>query len=225
MKQIITLLLSLIFALSVIGQENSNPDSVNINDLKNEIGINMASITQLTHYIAQNIYYGVSYKIFTGVMYKRHFGKNALRVGFDFYHYNFDYDSATNINNYAKSTYYKVEGLYNIGKVRVGYERALTLRREQPFFATDLSISYGKGKNTSTGYFYSPSFEEKDMNIFEIGIEPAIGVKYQLIRRLSLTLEISASLYYVWTGGDVVKHSDVMFALNPVRLFSCNFHF
>ena len=225
MKQTSILILTIIFAYKLSGQEIINPDSIKTYDLKNEIGINIASITNQTEYISSGINYNVKYNICNGILYKRHFCKNAIRVGFDFYDFKFKDDSSTNMNDASHYTYYIIEGHYFMGTVRLGYERILSMTKEQPFFAVDLSMSYGNGKNTSTGYYFSHSYEVQDFNITEIGIEPVIGVRYQFIQRLSLTIEINAKLYYVWTGSEVGHHSKLLFAFNPVRMFSFNFHF
>jgi len=173
MKQTIILLFILILVSVVSAQENIVPDTSKSYELNNEIGINLFNVTNLTNSLNGIVNYNFDYNFVNGIMYKRHFNNNALRIGFDYFHS--DYRSSYSLLGNVISI---TSGGYDIGKLKMGYERKLTQIREQLFTAIDLNVAYGKGKLTKYDYLYStPLGNEKEyITIAEIGIEPAIGV-------------------------------------------------
>jgi len=220
MKQTFTLFfLLLVFAISA--QENNVPDTSKSHELKNEIGINLFNVNNLSNCINGTVNYNFAYSYLNGIMYKRYFNKNVLRIGFDYFHYDIrgDFFLLSNIISVRS-------GRYDIGKLKLGYERKLTETREQLFTAIDLNMAYGKGKNFKYNYMYNSPIgnEEENIKIAEVGIEPAIGVNFRFSRRFSLTIETSIRLYYAYIKGDIGQHSALLFTFNPVRLFSFNFH-
>jgi hypothetical protein len=227
MKQTIIFILTLFLTLTAVGQENYKLDSIKTRSYRNEIGINMFNITYLyriPYFYPDN---GTNYRIFNGLMYKRHFNKNAIRIGFDYCH------SSDSYVYYPEIYYQKSETQFNMAKLRLGYERKFTLSKIQPFIAIDQYFSFGINKTITEGncnswygnYYYYQYRNVTQENIIEVGIEPVIGLKYQIIKRLSLAIEIDAVLYVKHIGGNVPHRTKMGFAFNPLRLFSFNFHF
>ncbi len=72
----------------------------------------------------------------TGINYKRHFNRNAIQLGLNYYFSKF------NIDNY----YYKNEGQGKIGELKIGYERIFTNKKLQLYYGADLSFATGRLK-------------------------------------------------------------------------------
>jgi len=225
MKYTIIAILTYI-SLTAAGQDNSNYLNLKKeNKYKHEIGINLYNITEVKHdyYLTLNKKFFFNHSFVNGIMYKRHWGKNAIRVGFDYYY--------SKISKEVSSKYHssKNEGKSDIGEFRIGYERKMTTSKLQPYFSIDLSITYGNVKGiyggTNLGGWYAE--HPYDIRVEELGIAPSIGLQYHAWDQFSFSIEINVSFvdYYHKSNNDSYLYEGVKIYYNPLRLLSVNYHF
>src|SRR5687767_13877227 len=94
MARTIILILILMSSLKTIGQNSYSPNTTKQKYGRGEIGINIYNITgnSFSSISTLNQLSTLNQHFLVGFMYKHHFNKNALRVGFDYYHSKFSYD-------------------------------------------------------------------------------------------------------------------------------------
>jgi hypothetical protein len=163
-----------------------------------------------------------------GLFYKKHFNKNILRIGLNYYHSKF------NIEQSSTYYYYKNVGQSKLGALKLGYERALTKTKLQLYFAADLIFGLGKTKGVSGNrgdirwwYVETPY----DITRTEVAIAPAIGLKYPISRRLALNIESNFTLAYYKSrdflnpnySQDNVWKNRINF--NPIQMIALSYSF
>jgi len=225
MKYTIIVILTFI-SLTATGQDNSNYLSFKKeNKYKHEIGINLYNITEVKHdyYLTINKKFFFNHSFVNGILYKRHWGKEAIRVGFDYYY------SKISIEESSKYHRYKNEGKSKIGEFRIGYERKMTDSKLQPYFSFDLIIIFGnlKGIDGSTNWGGGYAEHPYDIRVEELGFAPSIGLQYHAWDQFSFSIEINASFVYYHhsskNGSQVYEGMKIYY--NPLRLLSVNYHF
>lgn len=223
-KQILLVLFCLTTYLADVSGQDVNETTL-ATDKKvrgeNEIGINLFSVLNLTRSSKE---YFVQINYVNGLLFKRAWNKNAIRVGFDYNYRTSNWESG--------GTYQYVKGHDQqfVGKLRLGYERRFTLRKVQPFAFSDVSLSYGQTKGTSGGWGdWTPIYSESsfDIRTTEILLDHGIGLKYRPISRLSVSLEINFSFGYEHSRYTDNRDTGQQFNFyfNPLRLLSINYHF
>ena len=231
MKRTLVLILTLTLALASVAQDCHCPKFTTKEKWgENEIGINLYNITDIT-----GIYYmyGLLSKNFiNGVMYKHSHKKNALRIGLDYYYNSFNIvypPPGVIIYDGGQTTFL---GQNNIGALRIGYERMLTMTKLQPYLATDLTLTYGQIKGTTIYEGWPGNYKHaNDERIKEIGISHAIGLRYHLNGKFSIALEADIGWAY-YNHKDLKnpyyysnQRSGFRTYINPLRFLSLNYHF
>ncbi|MCD4679426.1 MAG: hypothetical protein K8S00_03465 [Bacteroidales bacterium] len=224
MKHTIIVILIFISTLTTAGHDYSNILSFkNENKCKDhEIGINLYNITEHKQQFYLNKL-SDNHNFVNGIMYKRHYGKNAIRVGFYYYYSKFSIEES------GQNYYYKNEGQNNFGEFRIGYERKITTSKLQPYFALDLSITFGNmtGISGSESYMWWYTESPYTIRIDDLGISPSIGLKYQAVDRFSFSIETSVNIVYYhhkYMNSVYIDEGAIIY-LNPLQLLSMNYHF
>lgn len=229
-------LLSLLIVLSISLSSVHAQEQDSFADRKNEIGINLFS---LTNYENSFLSYEKSIEthFVSGIRYKRYFGQNALRVGFDYYHSN--YTDITDIRYFMEGGELPAgktawEGDISTVTFRIGYERKLNPSKLQPYIAADIVLSYklDKGEYES---IYVGALKDKfsySSRTTRIGVSPAVGLEYYFCDRFSASMETNLNIMLISFHEPIsgYEHSqnigdqlDIIF--NPLSLFSVDYHF
>lgn len=214
MRQIILLAFALIWAQTIFAQDIQSSESFQMN----EIGINFFSVIH-------NKQFGLfHHSLGNGLIYKKYWHNNALRIGLDLFHYNFKY-------GIEGDPFYALDsGSSIIGEFRAGYQRNLSITKLQPYLASDVILSFSKSKWIHEGagdfppYFY---YEERSIRNSEIGIAPTIGLRFRPTNSISFTIESNVALTYYFRKDlkNSVVETEIRCYLNPLRSFSINYHF
>jgi hypothetical protein len=175
---------------TIVPKENVQP--------KNEFGFNFFSLTNIhKEYDPIDRYqYKADFNYFSGVYYKYHFGKNAVRSSFDFN------QKAILINiQPSKPYYYSESAKQEFVTLKAGYEREFGTKKLKTYLFSDLIFNYNhvQGIRSSPGCFGwgedSPFNEER----FEYGIAGGGGLRYSVSKNIVLSYEFSAQQYcYVY---------------------------
>lgn len=223
---------------------------------RHEINIGFNNLFQKSAYPATIIYpiytydvYGYPYYYYYydayksplyGVGYRYHFGKSAIRAGFDFmiknsdskYERDYGYYSPTRYDRESKALSYKI---------RVGYEFHEDFKKTQLFFGLDVFIRSDEIKNKSE-YFDTDTLVRtyKNTNTYiSYGISPMIGIKYHFNDMLSLSIETTFNFYlyesiynyestytdpYYNTYKTTEREKGARFDISPLGLISLNIH-
>lgn len=221
LKHSIRLILILsLCSLSLVSYSQSDNQGENIK--KNEIGTNLISLKEnFGLAFTVNKYY---FSKLSGINYKRNFGKNAIRVGYDFC----DRDDEVSGDLFGTSSYQE-------NRFRVGYQRIFGNKMIKPFVATDLTYLYCKFQIESSGGIVA-SYYSGDFKSCGYGFAPAVGFRLDLTHSLSLTVE--ASLEFLWInatgtcwdhydnkGPKSIKSTKFVTRRNPLNIFSINYAF
>ncbi len=230
MQRLIVIIFIALCPIVICGQESENK-TTDPTSHKNEFGLNLFSITNLTRFKVPeynfvdvyNPYYNINYNISSGIYYKRYCGKNALRLSFDYYQK--AVGQSLEIPYNGGWTYYDYySGTKKDYQIKVGYERLFGSKRLLPFVFADLFFNYGKytgyrfynGEsvfvNTTNGNFY--------LENLQYGAALGGGLKYHLNKHIVISYEFSATASY-WTVQDISqgynKYGDIAFRINPIR--------
>ncbi len=215
------LLILSLCGISLMGySQNPVPDD---HSKKNEIGTTLISLKQNFGLVFNvNKYY---FSKFSGVSYKRYFGKNAVRVGYDFCD-RWDKTSGGDMNGTSS---------YRENRFRIGYQRLFGNKRIKPFVATDFTLIYSKSQGEFQGG-YTGTYQKGNSEYYGYGFAPAVGFSVNLTHNLSLTVE--ASLEFLWInetgtysdrydGKEAVnvKSTDYATRENPLNIVSINYAF
>src|SRR5690606_13434875 len=193
-----------------------------------ELGVNLFS---LTNYGDSQIDKESSMDINppSGIMFKRQCGKNAVRMSLDYYHST--YEGTYNGPYYEERS----RGKFNQGILRIGYERKLSSTALQPYFATDIALSYSRDQGIlerNRSAIVEMPYGSFDYNYKSIsyGIAPAVGLRYNFSERFSVSIESNINimlfkeLYFAdnWTSSTHIGEN-LEITFNPLRLFSINY--
>lgn len=208
-------------SLTMISYSQSDNQGDNIK--KNEIGTNIISLKDN---------FGLSFNVnkyyfskLSGVNYKRNFGKNAIRLGYDFCDRK---DEVSGGDFFGTSSYQE-------NRFRIGYQRLFGNKVIKPFVATDFTYLYSKFQGESQGGI-TGSYYKGNSKSSGYGFAPAVGFRLNLIHNLSLTVE--ASLEFLWINANGT-YSDRYFGKesksinstkfvtrkNPLNIVSINYAF
>ena len=186
----------------------------------NEIGINIFNLPiNRSPYLKDRLN---KMNFVNGVLYKRHFNKNAIRLGFNYFYSKFDIDNG----------HYKYEGKGKHGELKLGYERILTSRKLQVYFATDIIFGNGnsKGVSQSRGVIFSNPIPY-NIHSKKLSFGPSIGLKYPIINKFSLNLE--TNINWAFYKNNNLLDPDNSFnnrwfntlRFNPIQMISLNYNF
>lgn len=155
---------------------------------KNELCVNfLAVVDRNPELVRWNLPVGYRPSVMNGLMYKRHFGQNAWRLGFDSFrdHYKRDYGPIRP---------YRIVSNTNRIDLRLGYQRMLTKGKLKPYFGADVLWTLGRTTGTyetelgPNGPAHTVFRGNQDL----IGVSVIAGVAYKPWKRFSITAEASA---------------------------------
>ena len=156
----------------------------------NEIGVDIAGLYRVeSDFINEPFFiYYTKPAYISGLIYKRHYNKNAFRLGYD--HYSFAYVTP----NVRMFSY--LDGKVKDDVLRVGYERLFRSGRFQPYIVADFVVNYiQKEGEWFAGGCFGPGEEGKyKARIIEPGLAHAMGLKYHINNKFSLTAEAGIKL-------------------------------
>ena len=166
-----------------------------------------------------------------GLMYKRRYNKNFLRVGIGG---SFQFENQIDPSFNRSSV-----GRKNL-EVRLGYERMIPFARR---FAVNLGIdAYGEALNQKSRRIIEPlnTGQESVSNSYTAGIEPFAGLEIYFFKRISVGFESGIRIFYAhsesirtfhnYGSGEIevlsqVARNSVGFGLRPFETVSLNIHF
>lgn len=167
MKKSSLVLVILLMGLDVFAQENqSSKKSVESNPLRNEVGINLFSLT----YQFDNLP-GHFVNVISGIYYKYHFGQNALR---------FSFDHQGNVNQISPAVYSGF--VQNTEHFKLGYQRSFGHKRLSPFVYVDGYAAFIHHESTSW---------DRSYNYLLTGGATGGGLRYKLNSRIALSYEFA----------------------------------
>lgn len=178
--------------------------SIHTTQPKNEIGLSVFGLLNRDKR-SSNIY---NQHWFNGVMYKRHFKNNAIRVGVEYFTENESFHREGMYGTYAGS--YKFYSL----EYRVGYQRAFPIRKFVVYLSLDVAGLHQKtrSKGEYSGKPYSSMYE-----INSAGILPGLGLQYKVNKHFSITAETGLNYFTRSYNNDVT--------ITPLKSLSFNYHF
>ena len=124
--------------------------------------------------------------------------KFSIRFNYEFFHRN--YVSRTNFID----GYEAIEGGFKENRIFAGIERNIVNKRVMIYFLNDIGLSLANYE----GKYSSPSttiLEYFDINILTISLQPGIGAKLKLSKRISLNLESSMFIGMAFNKSDPHK--------------------
>jgi hypothetical protein len=245
-KKILLALLSF-FSICLPAQESKPAEGLEKTaTFKHEAGLNLFSITNIGipvetkfHVQPENVYDATIFNVPSGIYYKLHSGKNALRLSYDYLQRSYTESEYVDVSHWIfeaanpPSGYtYTYSGIKKEHELKIGYQRTLGTKRFTGFFAVDLIAGYNKfvGENTFNwhpmeSYFSVPFYYEQ----YKAGIALGGGLKYKLTKRLSLSYEFSFAGIYSRSRDITNKNSDpktdLSLKLNPVRMIAIGYSF
>lgn len=178
--------------------------SIHTTQPKNEIGLSVFGVLNINKR-SFNIY---NQHWFNGVMYKRHFKNNAIRVGVEYFAENESFHREGMYGTYAGNyKFYSME-------YRVGYQRAFPIRKFVVYLSLDVAGLHQKTRNTGeySGKLYSSTYE-----INSAGILPGLGLQYKITKQFSVTAETGLNYFTRSYNNDVT--------ISPLKSLSFNYHF
>jgi hypothetical protein len=200
MKKIAALLtLVLLLLLNDLKAQNSGNTQP-----KNELGVSVFGV--LNRYKRSLDIYQQHW--FNGIMYKRHFGKNAIRVGVEYF---------TEKESYNQEVMYRTQsGSYKFYSLeyRVGYQRTFPIRKFVVYLSLDVAGLHQKtrSKGEYSGKLYSSTYE-----INSAGILPGLGLQYKITKQFSVTAETGLNYFTRSYNNEVT--------ITPLKSLSFNYHF
>lgn len=207
--RISTFFLTCLFALFISGNvahaQNNIPEQGK-KPFRNEIGLSLFGV--LSHYKQVNRGHHEP-RWLNGLVYKRHFGNNAVRVGVEYFSNSYTYNHI--YSNPPMVSWNKNASL----EFRIGYERSSTYKRFTLYGALDVAVLHQTIES---------SWKDASQNVSSfnhegsaVGILPGMGIKYRLTPYLSVSAETSLNYY---TNS---YHNEL--TLNPLKMLSVNYHF
>jgi hypothetical protein len=237
MKKVILLVVACCFCQLILAQE-SEPKKTQLPALKHEFGANLASYGNpwgstpyhLYLYNAMDKPYG---HVLTGIYYRYHFGKNAMRLSYDYYQrmlYSYFYEG------YGTHNFEAIAGKIFAHELRAGYERHFGKKRWQLIVLSDLVFNYLKVRGAHFGYddystrrgfiwsdppyhYYNSLNTEK----FVVGVAPGIGFTCRLSKHITLRCEGSVESSLVFQPGQNWKWEKIN--VNPIKTFGIAYAF
>lgn len=242
MRKNISSILLLLFSTGIFAQENKPAEDAGF---KHELGLNLFSVMNVnipgeTKFHAQpdNVYDVPTLNVPSGIYYKLHFGKNALRLSYDYFQKSYTESEYIDLSMYisigpAPSSYnYTYSGVKKEHELKIGYQRNIGKKRLTGFFAADLIANYNKFQGTNEylwhpeeTYYSAPFYYEQ----YKVGIALAGGLKYLITKRLSLSAELSFAGIYTRSKDIAYKGSqlktELALKMNPLRMIGIGYSF
>jgi hypothetical protein len=167
---------------------------------KNELGINLFSVTDWYNALDPKIRkWQASLPIkevlqtnfFSGIYYKRHYGKNTLRTSLEYFQKTrIDFSSFT----YAGSDYHtSYAATTKTGEVKIGYERSFGNCKLRPYLFVDAVFGYSILKGKSNYYIDLGQTEIRDeyFETYSGGTAIGGGLSYKVSKNIAFTYEFS----------------------------------
>lgn len=243
MRKNIPSILLLLFSAGLFAQENKPAEN---SDFKHELGLNLFSVTNIgipgvTKFHAQpdNVYDLTNFNVPSGIYYKLHFGKNALRLSYDYFQRSYTESEYVDLSNFIfenpvhpNAYTYTYKGIKKEHELKIGYQRTIGSKRFTGFFSADLIANYNTFAGTNEynwhpeeSYYSSPLYYEQ----YKTGIALGGGLKYLITKRLSLSFELSFAGIYTRSKDLAYKGSqlktDLSVKMNPVRMIGVGYSF
>ncbi|MGB3586775.1 MAG: hypothetical protein WBA23_09555 [Tunicatimonas sp.] len=160
----------------------------------NELGISLISYASRPsgHLRFERTFYAHPLQ---GVSYKRHLGRSAIRLSVA------RQELTKRQSNQAS---WSSEGSYEATLVKIGWERSFTANGFSPYAGIDLmgiqSSSEGSFGGGITAAYYGFTAERRGL-----GVSPTVGVRYRLLRWVSLFAETALDVFYAHRRGDYTQ--------------------
>lgn len=246
MKKVITSVSVLFFSVHLLAQETKPADASGTTAFKHEIGLNLFSITNIgipgeaVFRAAPDNVYGLAHiNVPSGIYYKLHSGKNALRLSYDYFQKSYTESEYVDVSNWIFEApnpptgyTYTYRGTKKEHEFKIGYQRSFGEKRLSAFFALDLVANYNKFQGTNEfnwhpeeSHYLAPFYYEQ----YKAGIALGGGLKYKINKRLSLSYELSFAGIFARSKDIAYKNSsfktDLSLKLNPVRMIGIAYSF
>lgn len=197
---------------------------------KHEIGLSLYSYSYATTYLSGGdsyFRYAPNHQFIDGLSYKYHWGKVALRAGFNYQLHTFPNELPEDLiltQEYRDDLYWGK--IWNVSS-SIGVERVFGTKKVQPYVAMDVYFMYGKNDG-KPAYYGNPLIDlfnyPQENIVYSGGFKPVLGISYKIINQLSIRLETSGSIG--WYRQDNYGVSNGFFVnYNPISALSINFHF
>jgi len=179
---------------------------------KNELCLNFFSVVDQDLEKARRLLPdGYRVAFLNGIMYKRHFGQNAWRLGFDSFrdHYK---------REFGPIRPYQIESNTNRIDLRLGYQRMLAKGKLQPYVGADAfwSKSRTKGTYETELGLNGPLHFSSDRVFF--GLSVIAGIAYKPWEKFSISAEASS---FVGTSGS----DGFRYYWEPLRALAVSYYF
>jgi hypothetical protein len=161
---------------------------------QNEFGINLFSVRNLEWSKMQFVplKFSAEANFATGIYYKRHLGKNAIRFSADYQQLSIIQQTTFDATQHSSS------GMRKTIDLNAGMERTFGSKRLQLFIFSDLVFNFSnyKGIESYSGCFVWCQNCPFHYQTFESGLDIGAGIKYELIKNISISLETSVQGFY-----------------------------
>jgi len=224
----LTIILLLFLSYSLTAQENAKPN------FRHEIGLNLYSYNGLYQYLPENtsgFYFGSQHTFLNGLSYRYHFKQGSIRVNLQYQYTNYpeqkDDEPVEAGKHYAGSIW--------SFETSIGYERYFGNKKLKPYFALDLSYTYGNNSTyalSCAGPLCDP-YIIPELKTNMVGLAPAIGISYQISKHFSFRLESSVFVgafqleeySRIQLDEKTTKDVSEIVMFNPLSTCSINFNF
>jgi hypothetical protein len=188
---------------------------------KNELGLNLFSITDFQRYrgVVDKPEVHADFNYFSGIYYKRYYGKNVLRASFNYSQKSIQSGSGFEMPFYY---YYSVAAVQKNLDISIGYERIFGTKKLQPYVFGDVVYNYMNysGQQIYTGCFGPIEVDRFSEEVAQYGISAGAGLRYNISPNIHLSYEFAAQGFVnvfqdVYNAGP--KYIDVGYKLNPVN--------
>jgi hypothetical protein len=207
---LVLLALEIVFFSSLFGQENE--------DNKNHIGINLFAI----RFISED-YASTGYKncLFNGIYFKHDIKDLTIRYFLSYNAFNKDYIQSPNI--FDGMNRYNKYSLFTIGS---GIQKNLNYKKNCFFYGLDIFSDFSKIHTHVVGGIAGINDYYNYYHLW-LGIRPFVGLKYQIVRQMSISIESNYNLAYRILNTDKYINSVKSFQtyFNPINTVLVSYDF
>lgn len=185
---------------------------------RNEVGVNVLG---LLHFGYDPLYPRPEEpraSFVNGVLFKRRYSRNAVRVSVDVYRDSFEARRGMGTN----PGYYSATGSAVRTEIRSGFERQFTSGRIQPHAAIDLMAGHERTRLEGEGWGDLAWQQGPEHGSMRYGIALSIGLSWRFSSRFSCSAEGGAWFILIEDGSG--QAGDRAMVYDVLRSFSLNYH-
>jgi len=213
---IFTLLLSF-FLNQSFGQNSFETNTDSIFSFKQELGISVGGFTY-THYAPASYLEKFQFQYSKGIQYRVEKGHHSVRIG---------YNNSKGIVNHIATQFYEIRDTLNINgnqkanMINIGYEYFL-YRSNAICFYTGVDATYSRNKFTGLEKSIKGTVKfEQNNDAFGFGIEPFMGVRFNIKNKINFSIESAYDLEIIKTNSErVYQFPEPLTELNTSTRFS-----